>query len=119
MSSKLIKIGEASELLGVSIDTLRRWDKLGKFPSIRTGLRGHRFYKFSDVENKLNYATNYNSLAIEWVRSQNGFILNSQIYCEIFPGCEYLLSINKVEINKGVIKSVLVSFKDLDHLNLF
>lgn len=82
MSSKLIKIGEVSGLLGISIDTLRRWDKLGKFSSVRTGPRGHRFYKFSDVEDKLNYATNYRNLAIEWVRSQNGFALKPHIFCE-------------------------------------
>jgi len=82
MSSKLIKIGEVSELLGISIDTLRRWDKSGKFSSVRTGSHGHRFYKFSDVEAKLNSATNYRNIAIEWVRSQNGFELDSQIYCE-------------------------------------
>jgi len=82
MSSKLIKIGEVSELLGISIDTIRRWDKSGKFPSVRTGPNGHRFYKFSDIEAKLNSSTNYRNQAIEWVRSQNGFELNPQVYCE-------------------------------------
>ena len=82
MSSKLVKIGEASELLGVSIDTLRRWDKSGKFPSIRGDLHGHRFYNFSDIENKLNYSTDYRNLAIKWVSSKDALVLNSQIYCE-------------------------------------
>ena len=80
MSTKLIKIGEVAELLGVSIDTLRRWDKSGKFSSVRTGSRGHRFYRFSDVELKLNSATNHRNLAIEWVQSRDGFALDPQIY---------------------------------------
>jgi excisionase family DNA binding protein len=82
MTTKLIKIGEAAELLGVSIDTLRRWDKAGKFSSVRTGTLGYRFYRFSDVEFKLNSSTNHRNLALEWVQSANGFTLDPQIYCE-------------------------------------
>lgn len=82
MTTKLVKIGEAAELLGVSVDTLRRWDKSGEFSSVRTGIHGHRFYSFSEVEAKLNSAMNLRNLAFEWVSSQNGFILDSQYYCE-------------------------------------
>ena len=82
MTTKLIKIGDAAQLLGVSIDTLRRWDKAGTFSSVRTGTQGHRFYRFSDVEFKLNSSTNHRNLAIEWVQSPNGFTLNPQIHCE-------------------------------------
>ncbi len=35
-SSKLVKIGQASELLGVSIDTLRRWEKKGWLKATKT-----------------------------------------------------------------------------------
>lgn len=35
-SSKLVKIGEASRLLGVSIDTLRRWEKKGWLRTVKT-----------------------------------------------------------------------------------
>ncbi|MFH1958952.1 MAG: helix-turn-helix domain-containing protein [Patescibacteria group bacterium] len=82
MRFNLIKIGEAAELLGVSIDTLRRWDKAGKFLSVRTGSKGHRFYRFSDIESKLNSASNYRNLAREWVQSTEGFSLDPQVYCE-------------------------------------
>ena len=32
----LLKIGEASQVLGVSINTLRRWEKKGKINAVRT-----------------------------------------------------------------------------------
>lgn len=35
-SSKLVKIGEASQLIGVSIDTLRRWEKKGWLKAVKT-----------------------------------------------------------------------------------
>ena len=44
----LISIGEASEILGVSIDTLRRWDKSGRFPAEKSD-GGHRLYSKTKV----------------------------------------------------------------------
>ncbi|MCL4367557.1 MerR family DNA-binding transcriptional regulator, partial [Patescibacteria group bacterium] len=41
--SPLLKIGEAAKVLGVSIDTLRRWEEVGKIKSIRTA-GGTRLY---------------------------------------------------------------------------
>lgn len=52
MNSKLIPIGEAAKMLGLSIKTLQRWDKLGKFPSIRRP-GGHRYYSLENVESYL------------------------------------------------------------------
>jgi predicted site-specific integrase-resolvase len=44
MEERYYSIGQASKILGVSISTLRRWDKSGKFaPDIRTK-GGHRRY---------------------------------------------------------------------------
>jgi len=44
MEKNLISIGNTAKLLGVSIDTLRRWDKSGRLKSIRSGIKGHRYY---------------------------------------------------------------------------
>ncbi|GEA27138.1 hypothetical protein MiAbW_01698 [Microcystis aeruginosa NIES-4325] len=44
----LITIREASDLLGVSIKTLRRWEQQGKITSIRTP-GGHRRYRRQDI----------------------------------------------------------------------
>jgi len=46
-NSRKVKIGEASRLLGVSPDTLRRWDKSGKLKSGRLGK--DRYYKLSQL----------------------------------------------------------------------
>ena len=43
MEDKLLKISEAAELLGVSIDTLRRWDKSGKLVAIKKEGGTHRY----------------------------------------------------------------------------
>jgi excisionase family DNA binding protein len=44
----LITIREASDLLGVSVKTLRRWEQQGKIASIRT-LGGHRRFRQEDL----------------------------------------------------------------------
>ena len=43
-----ISIGKAAKLLGVSQDTLRRWEKEGKIVSQRT-LKGHRRYSEGEI----------------------------------------------------------------------
>jgi len=52
--SSLVKIGEASKLLGVSIDTLRRWEKKGWIKAVKTP-GGTRFYDISLIK-KINPA---------------------------------------------------------------
>ena len=42
--SRFIKIGEAARLLGVSIQTIRRWEKIGKIHSKRTTAGETRYY---------------------------------------------------------------------------
>ncbi|MDD5416249.1 MAG: MerR family DNA-binding transcriptional regulator [Candidatus Daviesbacteria bacterium] len=51
----LLKIGQAAKLLGVSIDTLRRWEKAGKITAIRTP-GGTRLYHLSQLK-KVNPAS--------------------------------------------------------------
>jgi putative resolvase len=44
----LLQIGDAAKLRGVSIDTLRRWEKAGKITAVRTE-GGHRRYRVADL----------------------------------------------------------------------
>lgn len=46
---KLLTPSEASEFLGKSITTLRRWDADGTLPSLRSGALSHRRYKKRDL----------------------------------------------------------------------
>ena len=48
-TGKLLSIGESSEYLGVSIDTLRRWEKKGRINPLRSP-GGHRYYSKEDLD---------------------------------------------------------------------
>jgi excisionase family DNA binding protein len=44
----LLSIGDAADFLGVSVDTLRRWEKKGKIEAYRSP-GGHRYFKKEDL----------------------------------------------------------------------
>ena len=50
MNSNYITINEAAKFLGVSIDTLRRWDKSGKLKATRQQKNGYRYYPRETIE---------------------------------------------------------------------
>jgi len=63
--NRYIKIGKAAELLGVSIQTLRRWELIGTItPACRTS-GGTRYY---DLEKLLGLKTPENDLTIAYAR---------------------------------------------------
>jgi excisionase family DNA binding protein len=47
--SDLIPIGEAARILGVSLDTVRRWERRGKVSAVRTVGQQRRFRR-GDIE---------------------------------------------------------------------
>ncbi|UKA04880.1 IS607 family transposase [Photobacterium damselae] len=51
--NRSLSIGEAAKILGVSVPTLRRWDKSGKFKSSHRTLGDHRRFSIRDIENLL------------------------------------------------------------------
>ncbi len=71
----LISISEAAGMLGVSIDTLRRWDQSGKLTSIKSA-GGHRKYYKSQIELFLN---DLFGLARDWVLTNTE--ISSNFYC--------------------------------------
>ena len=79
MQNNLISIGEAAKLLGVSIDTLRRWDVVGRLLSVRTGVRGHRFYRQSDIS---EFLQDIETKADKWVQSAHGVEPEPEMYCQ-------------------------------------
>lgn len=53
MQNKLLTIGQAANMLGVSTRTLRVWDKSGELPALRIGTRkgkGDRRYRPEEIE---------------------------------------------------------------------
>lgn len=61
---EFITISEAAEILGVSVDTLRRWNKSGKLSPTKTSETGYRLYDRTQLELFLN---DLFGLAKEWV----------------------------------------------------
>ncbi|OGM14282.1 hypothetical protein A3A76_00225 [Candidatus Woesebacteria bacterium RIFCSPLOWO2_01_FULL_39_23] len=51
--NKLLSIGEAAEYLGVSIDTLRRWEARGRIVPLRSP-GGHRYFSKNDLDSLFN-----------------------------------------------------------------
>ena len=50
MKSKLITIQKAAEILEVNPETLRRWDRKGKFKAKRHPINGYRLYNETDIK---------------------------------------------------------------------
>jgi len=73
---ELLTISEAAEILGVSIDTLRRWDKSGKLSPIKTSDAGYRLYDRIQIELFLN---DLFGLAKDWVLK--GTEIPATFYC--------------------------------------
>ncbi len=48
--SELLTLSEASQILKVHPNTLRKWDKKGILKAVRFGQRGDRRYRKEDIE---------------------------------------------------------------------
>ena len=84
MNLKLLTISQVAKILGVSIQTLRRWDSSGKLFSTRPRTTGHRYYLKSDIE---DYIKNNSKelflfkMALNWVMNNLGVEPFSDFYC--------------------------------------
>jgi DNA-binding transcriptional MerR regulator len=82
MDTKLLTIGQASKIIGVSIQTLRRWDDSGKLTPIHRKTVGHRYYKKDDVEKYIkNNLKDLFRLARIWAINDFGEKPQSIFYC--------------------------------------
>jgi excisionase family DNA binding protein len=64
MEEKLLTIGQAAEYLGVSLNTLRRWDESGKLVAINKDGGTHRYYREKDLE---IFASDLMKFASDWI----------------------------------------------------
>ena len=62
-----VGIGKAAKTLGVSIETLRRWEQAGKIKSERTP-NGHRRYDLSKITNPRRQISKENNRTIAYAR---------------------------------------------------
>ncbi len=69
-SHNSVSIGQASSLLGVSVVTLRRWNKLGKLNSFRT-FGNHRRFNLNDILDIINPSKNKLHVAYARVSSHD------------------------------------------------
>lgn len=62
-----VGIGKVAEALGVSIETIRRWERVGKISSERTP-HGHRRYDLSKIANPARNIIKENRKTIAYAR---------------------------------------------------
>ncbi|MDD5318631.1 MAG: helix-turn-helix domain-containing protein [Candidatus Pacebacteria bacterium] len=81
MDEKLISIGEAAEILKVSVNTLRRWDESGKLRAVRKSPDGNRFYREIDLT---FFPNTLYEIAFKWASSSTGNVsgIPPRIYSE-------------------------------------
>ncbi len=111
MINNQLKINEAADFLGVSIDTLRRWDDKGKLKSLREKQGEHRYYNLTQLEEFLT--SSCLKFASQWVKNNIGEKPNDIFYCSdssIFQGRLYKLR-TALSKNKEIesIFSLLIS----------
>lgn len=80
MEESLLNIGQAAVILGVSIDTLRRWDENGKLTAIRKEGGTHRYYREKDLE---IFSSDLFKFASEWIQENLDF--PGKFYCQTSP----------------------------------
>ena len=106
MSLELITIGQTSKMIGVSIQTLRRWDEAGKLLSVRTAENGHRYYRKEDIE---NYSViNPLKLAKIWTTDGSGFEPRHDFYCP--DSSVFQARLSRMESELGKIKELNLIF---------
>ena len=76
MEDELLTISQAAEYLGVSLNTLRRWDESGKLVAIKKDGGTHRYYREKDLE---IFASDLMKFASEWI--ENGIEFPGTFYC--------------------------------------
>jgi len=98
---QLLTIGEAARWLGVSVDTLRRWDKKGHLSSVRLSPAGHRYYRREDLESFL--PKNSMAQALRWVGSQTAQAPDDAVFCPTRDIFQARLSRLEAELKKALI----------------
>lgn len=94
-------LNEVSQILGKSKETLRRWDREGKFPAVREPISKYRIYKKEQINDLLE------QLSINYEDTVDNFVAPIQQYkvLELFAGAGGLA----VGLEKAGIKCVALN----------
>ena len=77
MHPDLLTINQAAQILKVSPQTLRRWDKSGQLPAIRQTEKGYRYYKQLDLD---LFLSSLLKSALAWT-TNNSMEPEDSVYC--------------------------------------
>jgi predicted site-specific integrase-resolvase len=64
----MLSIGAVAKMLGVSVNTLRRWDAMGKLTAKWRTIGNHRRYDIDDIRSATGEASSENGLTIAYAR---------------------------------------------------
>jgi hypothetical protein len=107
MNRKLLKIGKTAKLLGISIDTLRRWDKSGKLSSVRHP-GGHRYYDPEDIHRRMTERETVNKnlfvIANNWASNMELHEPDEFFYCS--NSSVFLARLTKLQTQLSVISEL-------------
>lgn len=78
MADEKMRIGEAAKLLGVTVQTLRNWEKSGKLPAHRSP-GGQRYYERRDLQ---RFMVDSQALGLAWAASEQAPEIPDEYYCE-------------------------------------
>ena len=78
MQGKRVRIGDAARILGVTVQTLRNWEKSGKLHAERS-LGQQRYYTLQDLQ---NFKVDLAMLGFAWAASAQPPDLPDDYYCE-------------------------------------
>lgn len=100
MNQGKLPIGKVAKIIGVTIQTLRRWDSMGKLKSFRSTASSHRYYREEDIEKFMN--SDLVSIAEKWVKNELSSNPKADFHCstrDIFEGRLTKIEKDLVRIN--------------------
>jgi predicted site-specific integrase-resolvase len=66
--NRFVKIGEAANCLGVTTQTLRRWERTGELLPARKSASGTRYYDIDLLKNKRTHSTQEKTITVAYAR---------------------------------------------------
>jgi len=83
--NKYISLTEASELVGKSKETLRRWDREGKLTAVREPMSNYRVYKKEQFDLFLDFLAVKNDEISNYVKPEHEYSFRENATIYTFP----------------------------------